>query len=85
MKSFTYVITDPLGIHARPAGMLTKVAMDFDCDITLQTPNGNADAKRIMAVMRLTAKQGTPLTVICQGEDEDLAAGQLEQFLKDNL
>jgi len=26
MKQFTYVINDPIGIHARPAGLLVKAA-----------------------------------------------------------
>lgn len=29
MKQFTYTITDPLGIHARPAGQLAKLAKSF--------------------------------------------------------
>ncbi len=85
MQEFTYVITDPLGIHARPAGMIVKKASEFSCDITLKTPTATADAKRIMAVMKLVAKQGTPLTVICVGSDENLAAGDLEEFLTQNL
>lgn len=85
MQQFTYTITDPLGIHARPAGLITKKAMEFSCTITLETPTAKADAKRIMAVMRLVAKQGTPLTVTCQGEDEQSAAKQLEEFLKEHL
>ena len=36
MKSFTYVIQDPVGIHARPAGLLAKTAKSFaDTAITL--------------------------------------------------
>ena len=36
MKSFTYVIQDPLGIHARPAGLLVKAAKEFaDTEITI--------------------------------------------------
>ncbi len=85
MKTFTYVIQDPLGIHARPAGMIAQKAMSFQCDITLQTPTASADAKRIMAVMRLVAKQGTPITVTCQGEDESAAATQLEKLFQESL
>ena len=35
MKEFTYVITDPEGIHARPAGELVKAAKAFECGIKL--------------------------------------------------
>ena len=85
MKTFTHIIQDPLGLHARPAGLLVKAAAAYACAVTLQTPNGKADAKRIMAVMRLAAKQGTELTVICEGTDETAAAEGLQTFLKDNL
>ena len=85
MESFSYVITDPLGIHARPAGMITKLAMTFESEITLQTQTAVADAKRIMAVMRLVAKQGTSVMVICKGKDEAQAAKALKEFLQENL
>ena len=35
MKEFKYVVTDPEGIHARPAGMLVKAVKEFSCDITV--------------------------------------------------
>ena len=35
MKSFSYVITDAVGIHARPAGMLVKEVKKYDAKITL--------------------------------------------------
>jgi len=58
MRMFTHIIADPLGLHARPAGMLVKAATGYACTVTLEAPSGKADAKRIMAVMRLAAKQG---------------------------
>lgn len=85
MKTFTYTLQDPMGLHARPAGQLCKAAAAFASTITLETPRGKADAKRIMAVMRLAAKQGTTITLTCEGEDEDSAAQSLEQFLKENV
>ena len=85
MKSFTFVIQDPQGIHARPAGMLAKTAAAYQSDITIATPNGTADAKRLMAIMRLAAKAGMEITISCAGADEDAAAAGMEQFLKDNL
>lgn len=85
MKEFTYVITDPLGLHARPAGMLVKAAAGYSSTVTITAPTGKADAKRIMAVMRLAAKQGMELTVTCNGADEEAAAAGLQEFLKANL
>lgn len=85
MKEFKHVIADPLGLHARPAGMLVKAAAAYQSAVTITAPSGKADAKRIMAVMRLAAKQGMELTVSCEGADEDAAAAGLEAFLKENL
>lgn len=85
MKEIKYTIQDPLGIHARPAGMLTKQAALFKSTITLDTGSKKADAKRIMAVMSLGVKQGAELTVTVEGEDEEEAASAMEAFLKDNL
>ena len=85
MQTFTHVINDPMGLHARPAGLLVKVAGKLPCAVTLTTETGKADAKRIMAVMRLAAKQGTTLMVTCDGEGEEAAAAELKQFLAENL
>ena len=85
MKEFKYVITDALGLHARPAGMLVKAAAGYKCDVKLTANGTTVDAKRIMGVMRLAAKQGNEITISCEGPDEDTAAEALETFVKQNL
>lgn len=85
MKEFTYTITDELGIHARPAGQFVKKASGFKSSVTLSSSKGSADAKRIMAVMKLVVKKGDTVTVKVEGEDEDVAAAELEAFFKANL
>ena len=85
MKTVTHVIADPLGLHARPAGLLVKLAGDFESAIVVTTSTGTADAKRIMALMRLGAKQGTLLTVTCSGPDEEASAEAIRRFLTGHL
>ncbi len=85
MTTFTHVINDPMGLHARPAGMLVKAAAAYQSAITVSTATGKADAKRIMAIMRLAAKQGNELTVTCEGADEEQAAAGLKAFMAENL
>ena len=85
MKTVTHVIADPLGLHARPAGLLVKLAVGFESAIVVTTSTGNADAKRIMALMRLGAKQGTLLTVTCSGHDEEAAAEAIRRFFTEHL
>lgn len=85
MKTVLYTITDALGIHARPAGMLVKEASQFKSDIKLVGPTKEVDAKRIMGVMSLGVKKGDAIRLTIVGEDEAAAAERLTQFLKENL
>jgi len=85
MKIFTYIIKDAKGLHARPAGLLAKEAKMFSSK-TIITANGNtADLKHIFAVMSLGIKFATSVTVTIDGEDEDVAALALENYIKANL
>ena len=69
-----------------PAGKLAKTAAPFaDCDIKFSANGQTADAKRIMGLMKLGAKQGHTLTITCEGGDEAAAAAGMEAFLKENL
>lgn len=85
MKEFNYTITDSLGIHARPAGMLVKEATRFNSTLTLECNGKSADAKRIFSVMSLGVKCGNTVTVKAEGGDEDNAIMAMEEFLKNNL
>jgi phosphocarrier protein len=85
MKEFKHVIADPLGMHARPAGMLVKAVAAYASKITINAPTGTADARRLMALMKLAAKQGMELTVTVDGADEETAAAELRSFLAANL
>ena len=85
MKQFDYTITDELGIHARPGGELVKVAKEFTSSIKLECNDKSADAKRLIAVMSLGAKQGHVVSVTVEGDDEEAAAEKLSAFFKDNL
>ncbi len=86
MKQFTYTITDPVGIHARPAGLLVKAAKALDSTVTISTQAGkSAGAAKLMALMGLGIKQGDTVTVTLEGGNEEANAQTLEQFFKDNL
>ena len=87
MKTIEYVITDPVGVHARPAGLLVKKAASYKSNIMLKNmeTGKSADAKRIMSIMSLGVKQGNKIELSIEGEDEDAASSGLEDFLKENL
>lgn len=86
MKTFNYTITDPVGIHARPAGLLVKAVKACDSNVTITTADGkSADAKKLLALMGLGIKQGDTITVSVDGGSEDASAAAIEKFLKENL
>ena len=85
MKEFKHIINDPMGLHARPAGMLVKACAGYASKVTVTAPTGTADAKRLMGIMRLAAKQGMELTIAVEGADEEKAAAELQAFLAENL
>ena len=85
MKQFEYVITDPVGIHARPAGLLVKEAKQHESKIMVRKGDKSADATRMMSVMGLGAKCGDTLTVTVEGADEDAAAEAMQACFQANL
>ena len=85
MKEFKYVIKDEQGIHARPAGILVKKAVEFQSKIMIDKAGKAADAKRILGVMGLGVKKGEEVTITAEGEDEETAIVALEAFFKENL
>lgn len=85
MKEFRYVITDPEGIHARPAGLLVKQASAFQSEVKIGKGEKTADAKRIFGVMGLGVKAGEEIVMTADGEDEEAAIAELEKFFNENL
>ena len=86
MKEFTYVIQDALGIHARPAGMLAKKAKSYaDTAVTITANGKTVNLGQLMKLMALGVKQGTEVTITCDGANEEEAAAGLLAFLEENL
>ena len=85
MQSFKYTITDPHGMHARPAGKLIKETVKYKSDIRIEKDGNIADAKRIFSIMGLAIKNSQTITVTADGEDEEKAIKELEQFFYENL
>ncbi len=85
MKTLKFTINDSLGIHARPAGLLVKIASEFSSDISVSKDDKKADAKKIFSVMSLAVKCGDEITVTTDGEDENEAINAIGDFLRENL
>ena len=64
------VVTNKLGIHARPAAMFVKTANRFDCEIFVEKDGEKVNGKSIMGVMMLAAECGSTVRVKADGVDE---------------
>ena len=85
MKKFDYIITDPAGIHARPAGMLAKAASVYKSSITIERDAKVANVKRILELMALGVERDEKVSFTIEGADEDLAVEELDTLCKENL
>ena len=85
MKEISYVINDPNGIHARPAGLLVKALKGFESSVTVFKGDKSGDMKKLLALMGLGVKQGDAVTIKVEGEDEEACAAALEKFLKETF
>lgn len=82
---FEYVITDELGIHARPAGALVELVKKFESNVIITLNDKTADASSIMKLMMLQAKQNDKIIVEVVGSDEKEAADSIFQFMEENF
>ena len=78
-------IYDPVGIHARPAGLLVKEAKTFKSSIVVAKGEKEAKATALMKLMGMGIKQGDEVTIKVDGEDEEAAAAAMEKFFKENF
>ena len=85
MKTFNYVITDPVGIHARPASLLVKMAKNYESDLTIEKDGKTASLTKLMSIMQLGIKKGDTVTISANGEDENTAIEELKNFFEENL
>ena len=85
MVSKKIVITNPSGIHARPAGLLVKEAKNFKCAVTVKTPDKTVSAKSVLTLMTAAIKNGTEIELCCDGEDEAEALEKLSALIESGL
>mgnify|MGYP000426449491 FL=1 len=58
MKEFEFVVTDPQGIHARPAGLLVKEAKKFESNISVFKGARKGDLKKNLHCHGFRGKAG---------------------------
>ncbi|MEC7226121.1 MAG: HPr family phosphocarrier protein [Candidatus Latescibacterota bacterium] len=82
----TVVITNPLGIHARPAALIVQEAAQFAAEITLSKGDvTHINGKSIMGVMMLAAENGAEVTITADGDDEIEALEKIAALMQSNF
>jgi phosphotransferase system HPr (HPr) family protein len=85
MQQFTHTISDPNGIHARPAGLLAQQMQVFKSNIFIKKDEQSASAKQLIGIMKMRLKCGQTFTLTAEGEDELAAIEAAKTFLASNL
>ena len=76
------VITNKVGLHARPARLLVQTAAQFQARISVQCGEKTANAKSILGVLKLGAAQGNTLVLHAEGEDAEQAVETLTSLAR---
>jgi len=87
MVERTLLIKQRLGLHARAAAKLVRVASAFQSQVQLRRLEGDvtADAKSILSVLMLAAGHGTELQASADGVDEEAAMEAIEQLFAEGF
>lgn len=79
------VITNKLGLHARPAALFVQTANRFESSIEIRKEDMSVDGKSIMGIMTLAAEMGSAIKVTATGKDADEALGALAKLVESNF
>jgi len=85
MVNFEYTIKDPMGLHARPAGIMVKQIKNIPASVSIACGSRSTDAKKLFGIMGMAVKCGETVTVTIDGEGEGQTLEQLEAFFQENF
>ena len=79
------VLTNKVGLHARPAAIFVQTAKKFKANLKVKKGDKIADAKSILGVLSLGAECGDEITIIAEGEDAEEALNTLLTLIKNKF
>ena len=83
MVSQKVKITNPTGLHLRPAGIFSNIANKFECRITFEYEN--SIAKSVLSILGAGIKSGDEILLICEGEEEEKALKAMVEAIENGL
>lgn len=82
MKRKEVEIKNKLGLHARPASLLVKLAGKFESEIQISKDDTEINAKSILGVMMLAAGPGQSITITADGPDDAEAVDAIASLVE---
>ncbi|MET9224961.1 dihydroxyacetone kinase phosphoryl donor subunit DhaM [Lentzea sp. NPDC003310] len=74
------LLTNEVGLHARPAALLSRTVAELDADVLVRYGTEEANAASVLALMGLSAPGGKSITVVATGRDAGEAVRRIEEL-----
>ena len=78
-------ITNPTGLHMRPAGIFCNKASEFECSVRFRYDNMMANAKSVLSVLGACIKSGDTIEIVCEGKDEEKALEAMVELVESGI
>lgn len=85
MVSQKVVITEPTGLHLRPAGKLCEESLKYQSKIQIIKGTHIANAKSVLGILAARVQQGDEIEILCEGTDEEEALSALMQLMQEGF
>src|SRR5262245_9487610 len=85
VTSAPLVVSNPSGLHARPAAVLASRAKQYEADVQLRRGQDQVNARSVVAIMGLEIGRGDRVEIIATGPDAEEAVRSLSQLILDGL
>ena len=73
MKEIKYVVSNPLGVHARPCALLAQCCVNYKSEILVHSNENSAEGRNVLALLALQIKYGDTMHITIEGIDEEEA------------
>ena len=73
MREIKYVVTNPLGVHARPCALLAQCCVNYKSEVLVKSNDKTADGRNVLNLLALRIKYGDTMVITIEGEDEEKA------------
>ena len=85
MKQVEAAIQNSVGLHARPAALFVQTAQKYKSEIKVSYNNKMVNGKSLLGILSLAVTKGAKISIHIDGEDEDIALGNLTTLIANDF